>query len=60
MKRFLTTSLPIGRFLLLLLPALGCGNLYAKLQGQAAIDSMLKVLPKAKEDTNTVKLLNGL
>ena len=33
---------------------------HAQKQGQAAIDSMLKDLPKAKEDTNKVNLLNGL
>jgi len=33
---------------------------YAQKQGQAAIDSLLKELPKQKEDTNKVNLLDGL
>ena len=32
-------------------------NLFAQLQGQAKIDSLLKELPKKKEDTNAVNLL---
>ncbi len=32
----------------------------ARLQGQALIDSLLKELPKAKDDTNNVKVLNAL
>ncbi len=35
-------------------------NLYAQLQGQARIDSLLKELPKQKEDTNKVNLLKDL
>src|ERR1700733_15001086 len=42
--------------LLLFIPML----LHAKLQGQARVDSLLNELPKAKEDTNKVKLLNTL
>ena len=61
MKQFL-------KFLLLLLFSLGAARggyaqkpaLPEGKQGQAAIDSMLKDLPKAKEDTNKVKLLSGL
>jgi class 3 adenylate cyclase len=34
--------------------------LFAQKQGQAKIDSLLKELPKAKEDTNKVKLLDDL
>ena len=34
--------------------------LLAQKQGQQAIDSMTKMLPAAKEDTNKVKLLNAL
>ncbi|MBM2815067.1 MAG: hypothetical protein HW421_1829 [Ignavibacteria bacterium] len=34
--------------------------LIAQKQGQAKIDSLLKELPKAKEDTNKVNLLNSL
>jgi class 3 adenylate cyclase len=33
---------------------------FAQKQGQAFIDSLLRELPKAKEDTNKVKLLNEL
>ena len=33
---------------------------FAQLQGQAKIDSLLKELPRLKEDTNKVKLLNNL
>jgi class 3 adenylate cyclase/Tfp pilus assembly protein PilF len=33
---------------------------YSQKQGQAKIDSLLKELPKAKEDTNKVKLLSAL
>lgn len=36
------------------------GNLYAQKQGQAKIDSLLQELPKQKEDTNKVNLLNNL
>ena len=35
-------------------------NLFAQLQGQARIDSLLKELPKMKEDTNAVNLLSTL
>ena len=42
---------------LLMLFTMVSGNLYAKLQGQERIDSLLKELPKQKEDTNKVKLL---
>ncbi|MCF8451780.1 MAG: hypothetical protein K9G42_01180, partial [Pedobacter sp.] len=44
----------------LLLAILGGSPLYAKLQGQAKIDSMLKELPRQKEDTNKVNLLRRL
>jgi len=50
----------------MLFSVLSCGNLYAQkaasapLAGQAFIDSLLKELPKQKEDTNKVKLLNSL
>jgi len=47
---------PILFILLMLL----CGAGYTQKQGQAAIDSMLNDLPKAKEDTNRVILLNCL
>jgi adenylate cyclase len=36
------------------------GNLYARLQGQALADSLLKELPKQKDDTNKVNLLYAL
>jgi class 3 adenylate cyclase/tetratricopeptide (TPR) repeat protein len=52
MKRLL-----IGTLLLLILST---GNLCAKLQGQALIDSLLKELPKVKEDTNKVVMLCDL
>jgi hypothetical protein len=61
MKQFLKT---------ILLLTLSCGNLYAQKpasaidtaskQGQALIDSLLKELHKAKEDTSKVKLLDAL
>jgi len=35
-------------------------NLHAQLQGQPYIDSLLKELPKATEDTNKVNLLNAI
>lgn len=35
-------------------------NLFAQLQGQARIHSLLKELPKMKEDTNAVNLLSTL
>ena len=44
----------------LLLLSLGPGTLYAKLQGQARIDSLLKELPKQKQDTNKVNILSAL
>ena len=56
--------------LLIMLLMLSFGNLYAQKpaaanamagkQGQALIDSLLKELPKQKEDTNKVKLLGAL
>ena len=46
--------------ILLLLLTLSTSHLYAQLQGQARIDSLLKELPIQKEDTNKVKLLNEL
>ncbi|MCD6012275.1 MAG: hypothetical protein K0Q79_2137 [Flavipsychrobacter sp.] len=48
------------KHLLLLLLIMCTGNLYARLKGQARIDSLLAELPKAKEDTNKVKLLRNL
>ena len=47
----------IYRCFLLLLFVANCGELYAQLHGQARIDSLLKELPKQKEDTNKVTLL---
>lgn len=43
--------------MLLLLPALGAKDIYAQLQGQERLDSLLKELPRQKEDTNKVALL---
>ena len=48
------------KFLLIVLLTLSAGCIYAQKQGQPLIDSLLKELPKAKEDTNKVKLLNNL
>lgn len=48
------------KYIIVLLPAFGWSNTYAQKQGQAAIDSMLNDLTKAKEDTNKVKLLGYL
>ncbi|HSF46170.1 MAG TPA: tetratricopeptide repeat protein [Chitinophagaceae bacterium] len=47
---------------LLLLLAMFCSweQVYAQLQGQRLIDSLITQLPKAKEDTNRVMLLNDL
>ncbi|MCD6013817.1 MAG: hypothetical protein K0Q79_3679 [Flavipsychrobacter sp.] len=45
------------KYLLLLLLTLSTDNLYAQLQGQAKLDSLLKELLKTKEDTNKVNLL---
>jgi len=47
----------IGTILLLIVSST---HLYAGLKGQALIDSMLKKLPTAKEDTNKVLLLEDL
>lgn len=46
--------------LFLLLLTVGSTPLYAQLQGQALIDSLIKTLPQQKEDTNKVKILNRL
>ncbi len=46
--------------ILALLLTISTGNVYARLKGQARIDSLLAELPKAKEDTNKVKLLRNL
>ena len=45
---------------LLLLLTLSTSNLYAKLLGQPLIDSLLKDLPRQKEDTNKVNLLTAV
>jgi len=45
------------KYALLLLLTLSSAHLYARLQGQALIDSMLKQLPCQKEDTNKVNML---
>jgi len=50
----------LKKLLLILLLTLSTGTLYAKLQGQPLIDSLLKELPKQKEDTNKVNVLNAL
>ncbi|MCF8448449.1 MAG: tetratricopeptide repeat protein [Taibaiella sp.] len=46
--------------LLLLLQTLSAGNLHARLEGQARLDSLIKELPRQKEDTNKAKLLKLL
>ena len=46
--------------LAVLLAILLRGNANAQQQGQPLIDSLLKELPKQKEDTNKVKLLDVL
>ena len=46
--------------ILILLLTLSTSNLYAKLHGQPLIDSLLKELPKAKDDTNKCNILFGL
>jgi len=46
--------------ILIMLAALSSSNSYSQKQGQAKIDSLLQELPKTKEDTNKVKLLNDL
>lgn len=48
------------RLLILLLIALATSQAYAQRQGQPLIDSLLARLPKEKEDTNKVILLNDL
>ncbi len=45
---------------LVLLMALTPGNIFAQNPAQVAIDSMLLLVPKAKEDTNKVKILGTL
>ncbi len=46
--------------LLIIMGLLRQHHVFAQLQGQALIDSLLVELPKAKEDTNKVKLLSVL
>ncbi len=49
------------RFIVFLLSFIACSSLtYAQLQGQALIDSLLKAIPSAKEDSNKAKLLNAV
>ncbi len=48
------------KYLLLVLLILGSNQLHAQPQGQAAIDSLLEELPRQKEDSNKVKLLDDL
>ena len=48
------------KLLLLLVIASAPGQSHAQLQGQPLIDSLLRQLPKANEDTTKVKLLNDL
>jgi class 3 adenylate cyclase/Tfp pilus assembly protein PilF len=46
--------------LLILLLTLISAHSYSQLQGQALVDSLVKELPRQKEDTNKVKLLREL
>src|SRR4030095_14464038 len=48
------------KLFLLLIIASATGQSHAQLQGQPLIDSLLTQLPRAKEDTNKVMLLNDL
>jgi adenylate cyclase len=48
------------KILLLILAALGSGPIYAKLKGQAKIDSLVKELSRLGEDTNKVNVLNEI
>ena len=48
------------KLLLVLLVFFGVVKVYAQKQGQGKIDSILQELPKQKEDTNKVNLLNRL
>ena len=50
----------ILRCFVILILVLSTGSLYAQLQGQPLIDSLLKELPKQKEDSNKVNLLRAL
>lgn len=52
-------KLIVKSLLLLLLTLCYCG-LYAQKKGRAAIDSLLKELPRAVNDTGKVNLYNGL
>jgi len=47
-------------YLLCIFMLLAASPLAAKLKGQARIDSLLTEVPRAKEDTNKVKLLNNI
>ncbi|MCD6010556.1 MAG: hypothetical protein K0Q79_418 [Flavipsychrobacter sp.] len=46
--------------ILLVLLTLSTGTLYAQLQGQPYIDSVVRALPQQKEDTNKVNLLRNI
>ncbi len=48
------------KYLMLQLLILSTGNIYAQLQGQGLIDSLLKSLPRQREDTIKVKVLEDL
>jgi len=48
------------KYCLALLLVFSTGILHAKNQGQLYIDSLLKELPKSKEDTNKIKLVDNL
>ncbi|MBX2905677.1 MAG: tetratricopeptide repeat protein [Taibaiella sp.] len=49
-----------NKALLLLLVSLCGGHLFAQIQGQAMVDSLIRTLPQQKEDTNKVKIFNRL
>jgi tetratricopeptide (TPR) repeat protein len=48
------------KLLIVLLSIMGGASLYAQKQGQPFIDSLLKELPKQKDDTNKVNILEDL
>jgi tetratricopeptide (TPR) repeat protein len=61
MQQLLKTGKQAGKFILMMFIFFGASvNCYAQKQGQPLIDSLLKELPKQKEDTNKVNIINEL
>ena len=60
MQNFFKTCHASGRTFLLFLSFIMAGNCFAQKQGQGLIDSILRELPRQKEDTNNAELLNNL